>query len=509
MCPEQAQGALAAWREFLDTPLDRQLTRCARQPPVVAAMALFREVAERVPAYAAFLRAAGVDPAGVSAEQDFERLPLVTRDNYLDRHPLPALCRDGRLAGCDMVAVSSGSTGMPRFWPRSVADELAIAWRFEQVLHDSFRAHERRTLVVVCFTLGTWVGGMYTAACCRQVAAKGYPVTVVTPGNNKAEILRVVAGLAPEFDQTVLAGYPSFVKDVIDSGRACGLAWQEHGIRLLLAGDVFSEAWRDLVGERTGSTEPLMDSASLYGTADAGVLGVETPLSILVRRFLSGRPDAARDLFGSSRLPTLLQYDPHSRYFEVRDGTLLFTGDNGVPLVRYHISDEGGIVSYARLLAFLKGCDFDPLAELASRGVPAVRDLPFVYVFGRSHFVVSFFGANIYPENVTVGLEQAGVAAWVSGKFVMQVVEDADRDTHLELMVELAPGEVGGSERLARVAESVHRELLRVNSEFAHYVPAAQQTPRVMLCPHGDPEWFPAGVKHRYTRDASPGAGAA
>ena len=29
-----------------------------------------------------------------------------------------------------------------------------------------------------------------------------------------------------------------------------------------------------------------------------------------------------------------------------------------------------------------------------------------VYLFGRADFTVSYFGANIYPENVSVGLEQ-------------------------------------------------------------------------------------------------------
>lgn len=57
--------------------------------------------------------------------------------------------------------------------------------------------------------------------------------------------------------------------------------------------------------------------------------------------------------------------------------------------------------------------------------------MPFVYVFGRSHFTVSYFGANIYPENVTAGLEQADVSGWVTGEFVLEVLEDADRDRHL------------------------------------------------------------------------------
>src|ERR1700731_2106373 len=77
-------------------------------------------------------------------------------------YPLPALTRDGRLAECEMVAVSSGSTGKPLFWPRSSVHELDIATRFEHVFHGSFHADTHPTLVVICFALGSWVGGMYT-----------------------------------------------------------------------------------------------------------------------------------------------------------------------------------------------------------------------------------------------------------------------------------------------------------------------------------------------------------
>ena len=186
---------------------------------------LFHRVAVSVPAYGAFLREHGVEPGEVRTFADFERLPLMTKENYHRRYPLPDLCRQGRLDGCDMVAVSSGSTGQPTFWPRSVTDELAVAARFEQVFAGSFAAAERTTLAVVCFPLGTWVGGLYTLACARHLAAKGYPITVVAPGNNKAEILRVIPELAAHCDQTVLLGYPPFIKDVIDTGTAAGLDW--------------------------------------------------------------------------------------------------------------------------------------------------------------------------------------------------------------------------------------------------------------------------------------------
>jgi phenylacetate-coenzyme A ligase PaaK-like adenylate-forming protein len=463
---------------------------------------LFHRVVASVPAYRAFLRDHGVDPGAVRTFADFQRLPLLTKENYHRRYPLPELCRDGRLDGCDMIAVSSGSTGQPTIWPRSVTDELAVAARFEQVFADSFAAGERTTLAVVCFPLGTWVGGLFTLACVRHLAAKGYPITAVAPGNNKAEILRVIPELAPHCDQTVLLGYPPFVKDVIDSGIAAGLDWSRYAVKLVLAGEVFSEEWRDLVGQRAGMSRPCYHSASLYGTADAGVLGTETPLSVCIRRFLATRPEAAGDLFGEARLPTLVQYDPGSRFFEEQDGTLLFSGDNGVPLIRYHIADEGGLVGYEDMLAFCERHGFDPVAELGGPDAHGIRPQPFAYVFGRSHFTVSYFGANVYPENVTVGLEQPAVSGWVTGKFVLEVTSDADGNPHLSVTVELAPGEAGGAARARVLAESVRAQLQRLNSEFAHYVPAGDQLPLVTLRPAGDPEYFPAGVKHRYTRGA-------
>src|SRR5205085_9328591 len=140
--------------------------------------------------------------------------------------------------------------------------------------------------------------------------------------NNREEIFRVVQDLGGAFDQVVLLGYPPFLKDVIDTGRARGIDWAQYRIKWAMAGEVFSEEWRSLVGERVGATAPCFDSASLYGTADAGVLGNETPLSICIRRWLAQNPGPARALFGESRLPTLVQYDPTSRFFEAQEGTL-------------------------------------------------------------------------------------------------------------------------------------------------------------------------------------------
>lgn len=479
---------------FMTTPLDQLLEPGEAGDGFAAARNLLARVASDVPAYRQLLKEKGIDAAGIGSPGDFAKLPLLDKANYVRRFAPDELVFGGDRLRCDFLAVSSGSTGEPTFWPRATADEYPVAVRFEQVFRDMFRAHEKRTLAVVCFAMGTWVGGMFTTFCLRALAEKGYRLMIATPGNKPDEIVRIVEKLGGDFEQTVLLGYPPFLKEVIDFGRARGLDWGRFNPRLVLAGEVFSETWRELMAERAGVEDILHFAASLYGTADAGVLAQETPLSVAIRRFLAKRPDLAREIFGETRLPTLCQYDPANRYFEVADGTLAFSGDNGVPLIRYHIADRGGIMPYAEMMRRLEAAGFD--ASL----VPQHRRQPFVWVFGRANFTISYFGANIFPETVSLALEQPHVRRFVTGKFVMEVKEGLSDKPSFALAVELAQGLDGTAEISDLIAATVLGTLRELNSEFANYVPADLQRPIVTLYPQGHPDYFPVGVKHRYSR---------
>jgi hypothetical protein len=174
-----------------------------------------------------------------------------------------------------------------------------------------------------------------------------------------------------------------------------------------------------------------------------------------------------------------------------------------------------------------------------------------VFVFGRSFWAVSLFGANVFVDQVQPALEgaededdcraegeaaaaaaeaaaaggrsrtAAGAAAGLdsaagsaagpgpplsellTGKFVLYVSEDADSNPRLALRVELArdteAGGDAGGRLAARVARAVLRRLRRVSSEYANYTPSDVQLPLVTLHAFGDPQHFPIGVKHKYT----------
>jgi phenylacetate-CoA ligase len=113
---------------------------------------------------------------------------------------------------------------------------------------------------------------------------------------------------------------------------------------------------------------------------------------------------------------------------------------------------------------------------------------------------VSYYGANVFPDTVTIALEAPSTRDWVTGKFVLEVKEDAAHDRELWVAVELAAGAEASDERGRILADEIVAVLRRLNAEFASYVPPERQRPRVTLWPAGHPEYFPAGVKHRYAR---------
>lgn len=486
---------------ILSTDLDTQLNRVNTDNIEQHILDLFYKTALTIPAYKKFLAENNVDISSILSISDFQKLPFINKENYIKKYPINETCRGGDIANLDFVSVSSGSTGVPTFWMRDAEDEIKISERFEQILNECFIPRAKSNLCVICFPLGTWVGGMFTTNCVRHLSMKGYKLTLVTPGNNKDEILRVVKDFAGNFERVILFGYPPFLKDVVDTGISRGIDWKKFDNKLVMAGESFSEEWRSLMSERLGINDELTSFSSMYGTADAGVLANETPLSIKIRKFFSKHPELTKKVFGQSRMSSLCQYDPYSRYFEEHENTLLFSGDNGIPLVRYHINDDGGIYSFDEMISILKAEGFDVLAELKKENPDLkIRNMPFVYVFGRSMFTLSYFGANIYPENIAIGLESNKVKEFVTGKYVMQIIQSEDENLRFKITVELQNGEEINDEKRDATGESILASILHINSEYKNYVPVEYQMPLIELRKAGDSEYFPVGVKHKYVR---------
>ncbi|WP_280504102.1 phenylacetate--CoA ligase family protein [Nocardia farcinica] len=350
--------------------------------------------------------------------------------------------------------------------------------------------------MVVAFAMGNWIGGTYTLRCVEGLAARGYPVSVIAPGQNLDTVRADIAELGPYYDQVVLAGYPPFVRDVLDGAGPRVLG---QDLKLLLAGENITEAWRDRMLELMGKPGRAEDTCLIYGTADAGMMGHETPTTIAARRAAEADPLLRLRLFGDATVtPTLVEYDPAFRYTETdAAGRLLFTVANAMPLVRYRINDEGEVRTAERFAAELRR------AGHALRTRTCTPSSGFLVLRGRPDVAATFYAVKIRPDGIRAALADPRLHEELTGKFVLTTVTDARSRDQLRLRVELRAGARPGpgfprlvatvvTARL-EAASAEYRELRRARGELAE--------PVVRAVPYGSEE-FRYDVKHTGLRRA-------
>ena len=437
-------------------------------------------------------------PGRVRTLADFDGLPLTTRESYVQRLParraLPGRAARRRRHGRRLLRLDRRADRLAALARR----RAGVATRFEQVFRDSFGADARATLAVVCFPLGTWVGGMYTRGLLRHLAAKGYPLTVVTPGNNKDEILRVVERLGDAFEQVVLLGYPPFLKDVVDTGRARGVDWSRTGSSSCSPARSSARSG----GRSSGSGQPRAGRATTPRRSTAR----PTPACSATRRRSASasaassrrsptRPARSSATSGCRRSSSTTRRAASSR---TREGTLVVHRRRrraARPLPHRRRGRRRRLRRHARVPAREHG--FEPPAELASRASGAavrVRLRPLVL-----HRVV-LRRERLSRRTSRSGSSSRRISDWVTGKFVLEAVRTRTATGRSRVAVELAPGPWPAGARAGR--RGVDR---RAAAAAEQRVRATTSRPSggcrgSSLAPAGDPEYFPVGVKHRYTR---------
>src|SRR3989338_1332142 len=175
---------------------------------------LFRLASRRVPAYKDFLRRNKIAPEKIKTFKDFQFVPPVSKKNYLREYPIEKLCWDGSLKKPLVWTSTSGSTGEPFYFPRGERLDWQASLMHEAFLNNSSLGAEGPTLVIIGFGMGVWIGGLITYEAFEMASrASGHEISILTTGINKAEIMKALKKLSPRFKQTILVGYPPFIKD--------------------------------------------------------------------------------------------------------------------------------------------------------------------------------------------------------------------------------------------------------------------------------------------------------
>lgn len=464
-------------------------------------------------AYPDFLRACGARLAPPADMDEFRRLPITSKKEYIDRYPLTELCLGGKLDRAYTIERSSGHSGGSYYWLRLPEEDALFPQYLEHAFVQFYGMDTKSTLVLITLTLGTWTSGEKMAQALREVAALGkYTLTVMAPGTNLDEILEIAEDLGPLYDQIVIVGYPPFIKTALDEGTRRGIDWPSLGVKIGLGGEGYSEEWREHVASIVGvdSRRDLLAVSGGYGAADIGMsVGREYPATVMIRKLCTDDPALARDLFNDSRgnhstLPSLLQYNPASCYIEAVGHELVFSVLTGIPLVRYNIRDAGGVIEFDAMLDILKQHGHDVVAELAAIGYGAeqIWRLPFFYVYGRSDGTVSIVGANVFPENVQAVLAEVRDTDVLT--FKLKVETTSEFSQRLVISLEHRAEQLSETEETAlsaRYYELLVHGLRRVNADFrqSHDENPEAADPIVRVHARGTgPFAQRKGIKNRY-----------
>ena len=464
--------------------------------------ATFRRAANEVPAYQSFLLEKGVDKSQISSwSHVLEQVPPINKDNYLRRHTKPDLSFK-RGSDFQIFTSTSGSTGKPFYFSRTLALDRQYSFLIEDFISQSTRGAEGPILVINGFSMGVWIGGLITYNAFEIAAGRmDVAVSIINPGINKSLIIESLKELSGDFRQTILIGYPPFVKDVLDDAIDLGLDLEEKNLRFIFAAESFSDSFRKRVCDMGGVRNSSVDTMNIYGSADLGAMAGETPLSIAIRELTSENPSLFIRLFGQiSKLPTLAQFNPAYINFDEIEGQLYVTGSNAMPLVKYQIGDEGGVIDFSAMMERL-GDDNVALSEiLTQHGIVEYDRNPFVYVYERTDMAISLYGLQIYPEHVKGALLSDDWHGYITGKFSMETMYDNEDNQYLEIRVECRGREVG-EQMKGRILSRIVEVLSLNNSEYKELMKylGSQAEPRLVFLEYENKKYFKPGIKQKWT----------
>jgi phenylacetate-CoA ligase len=467
---------------------------------------IFRAAAKAVPAYKDFLKKNKINPEAIETFEDFKKIPAVSKSNYLTQYPLNKLCAAGALKSNLVFTSTSGSTGEPFYFCRSTEIDWQSSVVHEFFYNNSSRDNGNATLVIVGFGMGVWIGGLITYQAFEMLGMREHPISIITPGINKVEIFKSLKKLAPNFKQVIIAGYPPFIKDLIDEAPSHGIDLAALKPRLLFAAEPFSEDFRDLVAKKSGIENVYRDTMNIYGSADIGTMAFETPLSILVRR-LAVRDEALFErIFGKlNKVPTLAQYIPSFICFETNEnGEVLLTSNNTVPLIRYNIGDHGGTFTYDELTKIFEEHGLNLGKELQKAGLRKFDvELPFVYVYERLDFSTTLYGLQIYPDTIREVLLKLPFNEFLTGKLTLETKFDGSQNQFLEINLELQKGKDTPNEVLrSELLNAIVGNLQKKNSEYneLHKHLRERAIPKLVFWEAENPEYFKPGAKQKWVK---------
>lgn len=349
-------------------------------------------------------------------------VPFTSKENYVTEYSIEERCINGKIPDKEVIIdESSGSSGKPTNWVRGKIERVNNA-KMIQLGIQSLYPNEP-LFVINAFALGPWATGVNVTMSCVKFSK------LKSLGPDTLKIINTLKQFGSGHHYIIM-GYPPFLKSLIESKK---IEWREFNITLIFGGESMIEGMRTYL-----KTLGIKAIYSSYGASDIELnMAFESDFTISLRRLLIKNSRLKSKLIKyDGAMPMIFQYNPTDFLFEENElGELVITicRDGYIsPKIRYNIHDIGYSLELKEVYNAMDDLGIDSNLLIRPK-----TDLPILFHFGRIGNVVSFYGANISPDDVQEAIYMVPNMATLVHSFFIKVNEDETGSKQLEIIFEL------------------------------------------------------------------------
>ncbi len=381
--------------------------------------------ATKMPAYAGLLKAKNIRYSKIKSVKAFKtHVPIFQKKDIFTDFDISTLCVGGNLDPMKWATTSCGGTsGLCSVTMNTKFNQQMITESVDTSLEYLFQTDKKKTFVLSCLPMGVKL-------------PTSLPMAETSVRSDMA--LSIIKKLSHHFNQTLIVGFPSFIKKLIEEGIDQGINFKEKNVSLLLTEDWFSESFRRYIAQLIGINCQDKENGLICATMGVSELGFnlfhETFETINIRQKLQHDPSLMKKLFGKEikACPAIYQYYPNRLFLETTSGEeLVFSILDKhflTPLIRYNSKETGFVFSYNQIKKFFQS---ESLSEL----IPQLK-LPIVAIQGRSHRNFTVKGKNVSPEEIQQGLYSFPEAAgYTTGFFRLSYLDEKKKNGQIEIQL--------------------------------------------------------------------------
>lgn len=372
-------------------------------------LAAFQRTARLVPAYRRFLRERGIRPVDVRSIENFKRLVPVIDKGVFAENELRELCVGGNLDGISLFWSSSGHSGAFSYGIETRRDARRTAKGVDFMMQNTFRALDRRTLLINCLPMGV------------KVPSRLIPLAETAL---RADVVwALVDKLRHDFEQFVLIGEHLFLKKLIEEGMDQGVPWKEITVHVLTGAEYVAEDYRSYLAGLLGIDLGRPETGTIrinFGLSELCLtIFSEQEGTMAIRRRALADEVFREQLCGrrTEMCPNVMQYYPDNTFIETIPGpdgnelvVSLLDPRLKLPLIRYNTRDIVRLLPHQEMR--------DLLERNGMGGLSLPFKLPFGVAWGKQKYAEAPDGRRVTPEQVKEAIyADAEVAGSVTGTF--------------------------------------------------------------------------------------------